>query len=785
MFSSATKSGGLGGYPLTKSLRFRASASANMTRTPASASNRQKWTWSGWVKRGTLSTSQTLFGCQLGNAGVVRAGIQIVSDQLNFFSDPTGSTGTTLQSTNVLRDCSAWYHIVVVADVAQATAANRLLMYINGVQITSFSTANYPVQNTNMAINSTSQHQIGSSAASTNYLDGYLSENYFVDGQALTPSSFGSTNNTTGVWQPKPYTGTYGTNGFYLPFTNITSTTTLGNDSSGNGNNWTPNNFSLTAGATYDSMTDVPTLTSASVANYATLNPLNKSSGDTLGNGNLSITASSVAGYSSDPATIGVTSGKWYWEVTAQSDPGVGIGIMTDLQPLTNYLGQTSGVGFFNSGNIFKDGVNVQPAVAPFTTGDVVAAALNLDAGTIQFYKNNVAAGTAVSISYGRTIYPACGDGSAGIAGLMSINFGQQGFKYTPPSGYNPLNTFNLANSTIVAGNKYMDATLYSGNSSTQSITNAASFQPDLVWIKSRSAATDNKLTDSVRSATKALISNTTGAETTDSTGLTAFNSNGFTLGSSTVYNNGTGPATYVAWQWQAAQGSTSSNTSGSITSTVSVNATAGFSIVTYTGTGANATVGHGLGVVPKLIIVKNRSTTTSWPVYHSSLANTQYLYLNAVDAVASSATIWNNTTPTSSVFSIGTNAGVNGNTNSMVAYCWTDIAGYSQFGSYSGNANADGPFIYCGFRPKFILFKNTADNTTNWRIYDTARSPYNLTQLELLPNQNSAESTGGGIDILSNGFKVRTTGAAYNGSGNTIIYAAFAENPFKYALAR
>jgi hypothetical protein len=341
---------------------------------------------------------------------------------------------------------------------------------------------------------------------------------------------------------------------------------------------------------------------------------------------------------------------------------------------------------------------------------------------------------------------------------------------------------------TIPAGNLYMNATLYTGTGGTQTVSNGVagqSFQPDMVWIKSRSAATDNKLTDSVRGATKALISNTAGAETTDTNGLTAFGTSGFTLGTDTTYNNNA--ATYVGWNWKAG-GTAVSNTAGTITSQVSANTTSGFSVVTYTGNGsAGATVGHGLGAAPSMFITKQRNGgvgSDNWQVYHTSLGNTQRIFLNLTDAASTTSAAWNNTSPTSSVFSLGTSNAGNGNTNTYVAYCWAPIAGYSQFGSYTGNGSTDGPFIYTGFRPRFILFKKT-NTTGNWIIYDSSRSTYNLTNLVLFPMANDAESTTDGADFLSNGFKLRSVAGTTNASGGTYIYAAFAENPFKYANAR
>jgi hypothetical protein len=333
-----------------------------------------------------------------------------------------------------------------------------------------------------------------------------------------------------------------------------------------------------------------------------------------------------------------------------------------------------------------------------------------------------------------------------------------------------------------------MDATTYTGTGSSRSVTNTAGFKPDLVWVKSRSAATDHAWYDSVRGVQKQLESNTTTAETTETTGLTAFGTNGFTVGALAQMN--TNAATYVGWQWQAGQGSSSSNTAGSITSTVSANTNAGFSIATFTtpASGGPWTIGHGLGVAPKLIIAKSSSAALSWVVYHASTGNTVYTLLNTTGAVSgASSTIWNNTSPSSTVFTMGATS-FWGASATYVAYCWAEIAGFSNFGSYTGNGNADGPFVYTGFRPKFVLFKRT-NAVSNWYIYDSTRNTTNLANLNLLPNATNAEfaaaSVNEPLDLLSNGFKLRGTGGDGNASGSTYIYMAFAENPFKNALAR
>ncbi len=777
------------GYNLTRSLRFRSSASAYLNRTPASVGNQKTWTWSNWVKRGTLSTQQSIFDIASGSAGVPRGGFYFETDNtLNFLFNTSGSSfNAQLVTTQVFRDPSAYYHIVFSVDTTQATAANRIKVYLNGTQITAFSTATYPAQNTDFPVNSTALHNIGRLANNASYFDGYLTEVNFIDGQALTPSSFGETDPVTGVWKPKRYAGTYGTNGFYLPFTDNSALTTssnagLGKDFSGNGNYWTTNNISITSGVTYDSMTDVPTLTSATAANYCVWNTLDKGANNTLSNGNLQFQISSgnqgtVRSTFSLPST-----GKWYWEVTMTALGPLLTGIATSAATLTNYVGSDAYGWGYNSGDglVYNNGTTIR-ANATLAAGDIVGVAFDSGAGSLSFYKNNVLQTTAITGFTPATVNYFIAAGTNGGAGIL--NCGQRPFTYTPPTGYVALNTYNLPTSTIVKGNTVMDATLYTGNGSTQTITNAAGFKPDLVWYKGRSTAYNHSLFDSVRGATKQLISNTIDAEATLS-GVTAFNSNGFSLGSdANGNNNGT---TYVAWQWQAGQGTTSTNTSGTITSSVSVNASAGFSVVTYTGNNTNpSTVGHGLGVAPSLIIVKPRNTATyNWNSYHISLGNTQFIALNTDSAASSAANLWNNTSPTSTVFTINAVA-VNTSATTYVAYCWTPIAGYSAFGSYTGNGSTDGPFVYLGFRPKFILAKKIS-SSGDWNILDGQRDPYNAVGTYLNPNLSAAEGANAStLDFTANGFKLRQSYGNWNTAGETYIYACFAENPFRNSLAR
>jgi len=344
---------------------------------------------------------------------------------------------------------------------------------------------------------------------------------------------------------------------------------------------------------------------------------------------------------------------------------------------------------------------------------------------------------------------------------------------------------------TIPAGNLYMNATLYTGNGTAatdvQTITNGVagqSFQPDLVWTKSRSNAVSHHIGDSVRGIDKTLVSNLTSAEGTYTYDIHAFNSNGFTVGNDGSQN--TSGYTYVGWQWKAG-GTAVTNTSGTISAQVSANTTSGFSVVTYTGTGVNATIGHGLGVAPSMIIFKVRSNGTyGWYCYTSPLGATQHLVLNTTAALSSSSTLFNDTLPTSTVMSVGTSPGTNQSGQTYVAYCWAEIAGFSRIWYYIGNGSSDGPFIYTGFRPRFVMVKR-ADTIANWTIRDTARNSYNSANLGLFPNLSNAEDSTSGrdIDILSNGFKIRGTDSDLNTSSGTYVYACWAENPFKYSNAR
>jgi hypothetical protein len=363
---------------------------------------------------------------------------------------------------------------------------------------------------------------------------------------------------------------------------------------------------------------------------------------------------------------------------------------------------------------------------------------------------------------------------------VVDFNFGQRPFAYTPPTGFKALNTQNLPASTVVDGGEYFNAVLYTGNGSSGKAVTGVGFSPDLLWIKERSSSSGHIIFNKVVGTSKYLESNSSGAEVTNTTELASIDSDGFTVNANNATNENN--QTYVAWNWKA-NGAGVSNTDGSITSTVSANPTAGFSVVTYTGTGANATVGHGLGVAPRMVIVKNRGFAGNWNVWFEGFSSAEYLLLNTTGAKATFAGNWGAGTFDSSVISVGSGTGVNGNTDGMVAYCFAPVAGYSAFGSYTGNLLLDGPFVFCGFRPAFVMMKRT-DSTAFWTMLDNKRPGFNVTDKPLYANAANAESTAQSTDFTSNGFKIRTNDGDVNAAG-TYIYMAFAENPFKNALAR
>jgi len=788
MFAASKTASVSGGYQISRSLRFNSADSAYLNRTPASAGNRKTYTISVWCKRASTEGTGTILNARSGSpwAGLFFSTGDGVGNNPSLQFTVTAGTAPGVYTNAVFRDVSAWYHIVVAVDTTQATDSNRVKIYINSVlqQLTS---GNYPTLNQDTQINSTIAHEIGNPSAYSNDSNFYLTEYNFIDGQALTPSSFGETNAQTGVWQPKAYSGSYGTNGFYLNFSD---------------NSRTPNNFSVTAGAGNDSLVDSPTSygTDTGVGgtvrgNYCTLNPLVQRWDvytASITNGNLD-TADTV-GDANNPYVFGTTlvsSGKFYWEitVTAIGTSAASFFIGVDSGKTQNGATFTDWVSYSGNGSKYVGSTSSSAYGATYTTGDVIGVALDKDAGTVTFYKNNTSQG-AISLP---TNVPMVAWLSPGAnSGSATANFGQRPFAYTAPSGFKALCTQNLPTPTIGAttatqAGKFFNPVLYTGTGATNSITGVG-FQPDWVWIKARSVGYSHRLADSVRGAGKELFSNETVAEATNSANgyVSSFNSDGFSL-TSGVGVNGSG-TTFVAWNWKA-NGAGSTNTAGTITSTVSANTTSGFSVVTYTGTSVAGTVGHGLGVAPSMVIVKSRNNVVDWVVYHASLGVNYSIALNSTGGATNTTSYWNSSAPTSTTFGVNVYGGNNASGYTYVAYCFAEISGYSKSFSYTGNSSADGPFVYTGFKPAYVIIKCSNTNGYNWIVFDNKRSGFNVNNDQLYPNTSGAEDAGGSgaqfIDLLSNGFKLRNTAADKNAIGGTYIGMAFAEAPQKFSLAR
>ena len=931
-------------FEVERSLRFYDLANNYLDRTPSSTSNRNTWTFSAWVKRSNITTGtfQTLFSANnSSNYGLYGTYIWFTTTDTLAVSI---NSGIYYLNTNAkFRDVSAWYHLVVAVDTTQATDSNRIKVYVNGVQETSFATSTYPTQNLNTSINLNQQHTIGARRYSSidNYFNGYIAEINFIDGQQLTPASFAETNSTTGQWIPKDTSAlTFGTNGFRLKFNDNSNTTatTLGKDSSGNGNNYTPNNFYVAVGSAVnvknkDSVLDTPT------NNFPVLNPLNFNPfgvsnyvASSPVNGNLAWVTNTTSNVNYAESTMFFpNTGKWYLEVYVNN---LNIGSGVGYTQITVY-GDTGGSRYLwwqYSSPYYQIITNSSSeTIGSISNGDIIQVAYDSDTGNVWFGKNNTwylsgdpANGTAMSPAttvandYAK-LYVGGRSGSA--QNTLNVNFGQQGFLYTPPTGFKAISSKNIPTPTILLPNQHFNTVLYTGNGSTTQNITGYNFQPDWVWIKSRSSGSGHhSLVDSVRGDV-ALNSDQTIAEYS----VANFNFNATSIDVPYYANNysmNTNAENYVAWNWNAGgsasktyrvvvssaggsgnkyrfrnsansatfaadavtldleeggtytfdgsdstmashpiklsttangthgggssyntgvtyelDGSTvtesayvsgyssatsrkliitvaasaptlyyychvhsgmggqintnstfgSSNFDGSTQSTVKANTTAGFSIVSYTGTGSNATIGHGLGVAPTSVIVKRRDDVNNWRVGHNGLTDWTYrINLESTDGQSQQTNVWNSTAPSSSVFSIGTSSSVNTSSGTYIAYCFSEVAGYSKFGKYTGTGSTDGAFAYTGFRPAWVLIKSTS-GSTHWVMKDTTRDTYNVANKTLLANSSTSEDTSGSfsIDFLSNGFKCRASGTHVNASGTTYIYLAFAESPFKNNRAR
>jgi len=713
---------------------------------------------------------------------------------------------STHNGTANIRDVSGWYHFMFTWD---HTAGNWYI-YINGQQDATGSTSGAL---TKMG-QSGQTNTIGKRSNTATYIHGYLADTVFLDGVIKPVSDFGETKEQ--IWIPKDVSNTlslsdFGTNGYYL---NYADSSDLGKDVSGKGNHWTSNNL-----AAEDQVPDSPT------NNFATMNAVDdRNMNYTEGN----LRPTPAADYKATRGTIGIpTSGKWYFEARVITGGGgniqdqmIGVATSSNVLEGTSPYPQafTFGVGYVGSGQINRAGSANQTSLTALSAGTIVGVAVDVDNNQVQFYLNGSAEGTAKQlVSTSEPNFPMF----VGATNRSSqFNFGQDStfagaisaggnadangtgdFAYAPPSDHLALCTSNLSDPTIDPNGSipenptdHFNTLLYTGDGATSRSITGVGFGPDFVWIKCRSHTEDHALSDVVRGADRKLETNNTTVEETSTSSptavLSAFGSDGFTGPASSPGNLNVNSRTYVAWNWKAG-GSAVANNDGTIQSSISANTKAGFSIVGYTGTGSAATVGHGLSSAPEVIITKNRDDSGNWMVYHANIASdaeTDYINLNLTNAAADGASVWNDTAPTSSVFSVGTNGNSNGSSDDMIAYCFHSVDGFSSVGSYLSNNINNGPFSYTGFRPAFLLLKR-AQAAANWLIFDDKRDTYNQMRYPLFPSANNGTYTSNllHVDFLSNGFKIRngTYGETNAPANQKYIYIAFAKQPLKYANAR
>ena len=731
------------------------------------------FTYSVWLKRSGLASDYQYFFSYEASGGSNAYGLAFngTTNKMYYYG-----TGGATNTDAVFRDPSAWYHVVLSVNSGTGT------LYVNNETVKSSISVDQVTSGEGMAIGA---YKYGSTV--DYQFDGYMAHAHFTHGYAYTPSSFGSTA-TNGQWVPNIAPSvTYGTNGFFLKFTNASD---LGEDFSGNNNDFTKTGSG-------DKVSDSPENV------YCTLNPLFNyplTVGDksTLTKGNLEST--SPGENEETGGTLGVGAGKWYFEVragnnvTTSSSDGVGFYVNQQAYEPPNNLKEL----IYRTDGNFRYNGSQGAYGATWTSGDIIGIALDITNTSITFYKNGTTQGVAKSDIPAGTYLPFILN--RGNNTTLNSNFGQDGtfggnvtaqgnsdangegdFYYSVPTGFLALCSNNLSSSLtqpIGKGSSYFNTVIWTGNGADNRSITGVGFQPDTVWYKERNSAVSHRWVDAVRGSTKLLFPNNSDAEFTDTNELQAFESDGFQVGSDGSINGNND--TYVGWCWKGSN-TTATNNQGSITSTTSVNTTAGFSIVTYTGNATNgATVGHGLGAIPRMVITKARDDSPSnWQVYHAGLTNYQYyVRLNTTAAQDTGSGMSND--PTSTLLRLSQSSQNNQNGIDFVGYCFKEVIGYSKFNYYNGNGSTDGTFVYTGFRPSFFMTKPMS-TTGEWTMYDNKRDTFNVADRRLTANDSASEYNNGNglIDFLSNGFKMRVNHPSNNSNGVTYIYMAFAENPF------
>jgi len=800
VFNRNRHSGSSGGvaaaYTIEQSCRFNDDDSPGLTWTPGSAADSNKiFTFSVWTKSGNFTGYEK---------NILTAGS---SEQFyygeNSDEEPVAQliAGGTITADRSMRDPSAWNHMVLRMDTTDGTAGDRFRMYQNGVEITAFRVDTNPSLNATFTINASGTEQrIGRRSDSNRYFDGYIAEVIMLDGVSAGPDSFGESD-SAGNWVPiDPSSLTFGANGYWLDFAVAPGTSNgAGTDVSGEGNH-----FSESGLAANDKVTDSPTDDADNdVGNFMTWNPLDNLKSDvSFSNGNLDIHPGAANAQHVGGGNWSFPSGKWYFELTivavySSGYPAVGI---MDTSARTSTLPDQYTVGSYvyrPDGTKYIDTTATSSWGDAFIATDVIGVALDMENGAVYMRNEGVWQASGDPTSGGSktgamhtwtagavdmTLFFEGYNGGTATA-MVTLNSGQSAYANAAPTGYTTCCTANIAAPAITDPSKYFQVDTFTGTGSELARTltdgGGSAVKPDMVWIKDRDSTVQHVLTDSARGATKEINPDTTTVQSTVAQGLKSFDTSGYTLGTDGNYNTSSSPN--VAWCWNTQGGAGSSNEDGSInTTTTSVGTTQGMSISTYVGTaGAGATIGHGLGSAPEFIIIKNYTVAFNWSMYHhknTAAPETNDLTLNENYATVDDVQIFNDTAPTSTVFSVGIAGNTNQSTKPIVAYCWVGVEGYSKFGSYEGNGNADGTFVWCGFKPAWIMCKSI-DSTSDWYIYDTNRDGYNVANDYLVSNTTAAEVTATDIDILSNGFKMRIT--TDPNVAETYVFAAFAESPF------
>ena len=804
-------------YPgvATRSLRFDDGDSAHLTFTPSSASSaadRRKITHSVWIKRGNIGTYQTIYSSTKSGGGDYYSWRFNDDNTMTIFLDVDDSN-FAYDGTEVYRDTSNWYHFVLIIDTTQSSASNRIKLYANGVQQTLSNKYGSDVsQNFETYVMDGTEDAIGEfNFNNTVYFDGYMCDFITTVGQDTSISDFGETKN--GVWIAKDYSGSYGANGFRLQFdqtgTGTASASTIGADVSGNTNHWTSNNLA----ASDSNLPDSPE------NNFATMNPL-QNIGITHSEGNLDVNVSS--GFKTARSTFYVSSGRWYWEVRA-TDAGNGfIGVSSEDEAVASRGGEDSGSAVMSSadGDIRTGGDESTSYGNSVTDGDVLGVALDMVDGKLYISENGVfhnsgdpVNGTNPAVSnLTKAVSPSVGlydnedyrfnfgqdDTFAGALSSNGVTGGGGKFRYAPPAGYKALCSSNLPDVTIgpdslTQADDHFVTHLYTANNQTAQTITGVGMQPDWLWFKQRNRGDAHALYNTSMGIDISMrITNDAEFDNSNSeTGVTAVGADGFTLGTDNQAWVNYQSDSMVVWLWKANGGTTSSNTEGSKTVTVQANTTAGFSMITYSGDTSSFTLGHGLDFAPEWIIAKSRTHSERWVVFHGA-DDQAYYYLNdnfARSTGNADERFGNSTSvvvPSATLVTVGANnSDISKNGENYIMYCFHSVEGYSKFGSYTGNGSTDGTFVHTGFRPAWVLIKQT-NSTGSWVIHDNKRSPFNVIDEDLFSNLISAESDNGvDKDFLSNGFKHRASHSAVNGSGSTYIYMAFAEQPFKFSNAR